>query len=391
MGVRSRRAVGLAPLAALAGVAVPARPAPAQEPVELGAPAAVSAEAFSSISGLRELGDGTLLVADGLEGRLLRVSPDLRTATPVGREGAGPGEYRTPDGLFAMAGDSTLMVDLGNGRLAVLAPDASIRRTLPIAGGTGPAPTILLPRAVDAGGRVYFRQMGRPGPDGPPDSAAVARFDPRNGETVRLASVKLPEMHVRSGGAANAREEVIRPVPLSPQDAWTATPDGRLVVARSDPRSYWLEIVDDGATSRGPEVAYEPVPVRGPDREAWIAALSGALGVSVEVENGRQRTTFSRGGAPALDADDLEWPATKPAFPEGALRAAPAGRFWLERHVPAGGPRTFDVLDESGRRVGSVRLPAGRRLEAFGDGAVYLTRTDELDFVWLERYALPRL
>lgn len=375
---------------ALAGVLISDAPAAAQQTVDLGEPAAVSAEPFSSVAGLRETSDGTLLVADGLEGRLFRVPPDLRAATPVGRQGAGPEEYRTPDALYGMAGDSTLMVDLGNGRLAVLAPDGAIERTFPIAGGSGPRMTIMMPGAVDASGRVYFRRMGPPGPDGPPDSADVARFDPRSGETVRLASVGLPDMNVRSAGPTNAREEVVRPVPLSAQDAWTATPDGRLAIARSGPRSYWLEIVDpDSSTARGPAIPYEPLPVRAADREAWIAALSGALGVSVEEENGRRRTTFSRGGAPAIDADDLEWPETKPPFPGGALRPAPGGRFWLERHVPAGQPRTFDVLDGSGRRVGTVRLPADRRLEGFGEGDVYLARTDELDFVWLERYTLP--
>lgn len=388
---RAVRDVRAAPaIGGLAAVVAAAAPVAAQQTVELNEPVAISSEPFSSVAGLRELEDGTLLLADGLEGRLLRVSADLRETTPVGREGAGPEEYRTPDALYGMAADSTLMVDLGNGRLSVISPDGTIDRTFPIAGGRGPRMTIMMPGAVDARGRVYFRRMGPPGPDGPPDSADVARFDPRSGETVGLASVKLPEMNVRSSGPANAREEMVRPVPLSAQDAWTATSDGRLVIARSGLRSYWLEIVDPGgSTTRGPAIPYEPLPVRGADREAWIAALSGALGVSVEVENGRQRTTFSRGGAPAIDADDLEWPETKPPFPQGALRAGPDGRFWLERHVPAGQPRAFDVLDGSGRRVGAVRLPADRRLEGFGDDALYLTRTDELDFVWLERYPLP--
>ncbi|MGD8496909.1 MAG: hypothetical protein PVF05_12040, partial [Gemmatimonadales bacterium] len=310
----------------------------------------------------------------------------------VGREGAGPDEYRTPDALYALAGDSTLMVDLGNGRLAVLAPDGSVVRTHPIAGGEGPALEIMMPGAVDENGRVFFRRMGPPGPDGPPDSAKVARFDPSTGSTVDVVSVKLPEMKQHTSGASNARQEVIQPVPLSPQDAWTATPDGRLVVARQNAEVFWLEFFrPDGTVTRGPAIGYDPQRVRSADKEAWIAALSGALGVSVENENGRVRTSFSRGGGPEVDSGDFEWPDTKPAFPDGALRTDPDGRFWLERSVPAGEPRRFDVLDERGRRIGSVRLPAGRRLEGFGRDALYLSRTDDLDFVWLERYRLPNL
>ncbi|HSM09792.1 MAG TPA: hypothetical protein VLA33_12375 [Gemmatimonadota bacterium] len=378
-----------AAMAAMAFVLAPP-PVAAQETVGLGDPVAESAEPFSAVAGLREMSDGTLLLSDGLEGRLLRVSRNLASAATIGRKGAGPREYETPDALYAMAADSTLMVDLGNGRLSVLAPDASIVRTLPIAGGSGQEMTIMLPGAVDAAGRVFFRQMEGPGA-GPPDSATVARYDPATDRTASIARIKLPEMSVRTRGGSHDREEVMRPVPLSPQDAWIATPDGRLAVARSAGGAYWIEIHGLDGVTRGPRIEYEPVPVRDDDKQAWIAALAGALGISVEVENGRRRTTFSRGGAPPMEPDDLEWPETKPPFPAGALHVGPGGRFWVERHVAAGRPRTFDVLDPAGRRIGSVRLPEGRRLEGFGDDAVYLSRTDPLDFVWLERYGLPAL
>ena len=376
--------------ASMAAILLASGPAAAQVPVELRGPAAGSAEPFSSVAGLRELSDGTLLVADGLEGRLLRVSRDLDFFTHIGRKGAGPREYETPDALYAMAADSTLMVDLGNGRLSVLAPDGSIVRTLPIADGSGSGTTIMLPGGVDSAGRIFFRQMGGAGA-GPPDSATVARFDPVTDRTEPIVRIKLPEMSVRTRGTTNDRQEMMRPVPLSPQDAWTATADGRLVVARSDGTAYWIEFHGPDAVIRGPRLAYRPLRVRNDDREAWIASLSGALGVSVEVENGRQRTTFNRGAVPALDPDDLEWPEVKPAFPPGTLRVAHDGSIWLERHVPAGEPRAFDVLDPAGHRIGAVRLPESRHLLGFGDGAVYLGRTDPLDFVWLERYDLPAL
>lgn len=382
--------VRVAATAAVLGLALPGH-AVAQETVTLGEATAASDDGFSAISGLRELDDGSLLVADGLENQLLHVTRDLDAATRVGREGAGPDEYRTPDALYALAGDSTLMVDLGNGRLAVLAPDGSIVRTHPIAGGEGPALTIMMPGAVDGAGRVFFRKMSPPGPDGPPDSAAVARFDPSTERTVDVANVKLPAMTQQTSGGSNARQQVVRPVPLSPQDAWTATSDGRLVVARQNGEAYWLEFFGPDGVTRGPAIAYDPLPVKTADKEAWVASLAGALGVSVEAENGRVRTTFSRGGAPEVDPDDFQWPATKPAFPERALRVGPGGRFWLERHVSAGEPRRFDVLDGRGRRLATVRLPADRRLEGFGHDAVYLSRTDDLDFVWLERYRLPNL
>lgn len=358
--------------------------------MELGAPVATGAEPLSSVAGLRELSDGTLLVADGLEGRLLRVSADLSTATPIGREGAGPNEYRTPDALFPISADSTLMVDLGNGRLSILRPDGAIDRTYPIAGGEGPRMTIRLPGAVDSDGRIYFLRMGRPGPGEVPDSGTVVRYDPDSEESAELAAVKTPAMSTQESGGPGERSVQMRPVPLSPEDAWTVTPEGRLVVARQSATAYWLDFVDADGAVHGPQIAHEAVRVRGADQDAWIAGLSGSLGVSVEEENGRRRISFSRGGTPAVAADDLEWPETKPAFPGEALAQAPDGNFWLERHVPAGESRRYDVLDPSGRRIGIVRLPADRRLEGFGREAVYLSRSDVLDFTWLEKYDLPQ-
>jgi hypothetical protein len=92
-----------------------------------------------------------------------------------------------------------------------------------------------------------------------------------------------------------------------------------------------------------------------------------------------------------LKEADLTWPETKPAFPPNALRVASDGKFWLERYVAAGEAPRFDVLDSSGNRLGVVRLPAGRRLVGFGNGSVYLTRSDDFEFRWLERYRLPAL
>lgn len=361
----------------------------AQEAVTLGDPTATAAEPFSNIAGLRELSDGTLLVSDGLEGRLYRVSADLSSARPVGREGGGPEEYRTPDLLFPIAGDSTVMFDLGNGRIAVLDPDARIVRTTPAARGEGRNMALIVPGGADAEGRLYFRAMARPGPSGLPDSALVRRFDPADESFADLANSKIPSMAIsRSGGAGNQNVSM-RPVPLSAQDSWAVSPTGTLALARSDGAAYWLETTDGSGIRKGPRIAYDPVRVGNADKDEWIASQTGGLGVGMEMENGRARASFSRGGAPSLDKDDMEWPEVKPAFPAGALRAAPDGTFWLRRHMPAGSPPRYDVLDAGGRRVGRVDLPEGRTLEGFGDGSVYLSRSDDLEFVWLERYAHP--
>ncbi len=383
-----RRLAARLPVAVAVAIAV--GPAAAQEPVPLGEPLAAASEPRGAVSGLRELPGGALLVSDGVEGRLYRLSPDLSEVGVVGREGQGPNEYRGPDRLFALPGDSTLMIDLGNGRLAVVAPDGSIARTEPIArdDGTGGL-SLVLPRATDAAGGIWFE--AREGAAGRPlDSVEVRRLDPGTGAVATVARLSPPPVKRSSSGGAGNRQERVLPVPFGAADGWGVGPGG-LYLVRADP--YRVErVAPDGARVAGPAIAWEPVPVRNADREAWLDALGGGLMVMVSEENGVARASFRRGGGrrpPGLDEDSFDWPERKPAFVPDGVSVDPVGRAWVRRHVAAGRPPLYDLFGPDGRRAGQVVLPAGRSLAGFGRDAVYLVRTDELGFAWLERYAAP--
>ena len=86
-------------------------------------------EGFGLLSNVRELPDGKVLVADPLGQILAALDMDAGTMDMWGREGGGPREYRQPDAVHALPGDSTLLVDLGNGRLTVIAPDGRTARS----------------------------------------------------------------------------------------------------------------------------------------------------------------------------------------------------------------------------------------------------------------------
>ena len=77
-------------------------------------------EAFSYLSGVRKLSDGRILAADPIGQVLLRLDLDAGTADTLGRQGPGPQEYDGPDQVFPLPGDSTLLIDLSNGRLTVI-------------------------------------------------------------------------------------------------------------------------------------------------------------------------------------------------------------------------------------------------------------------------------
>ena len=127
---------------------------------------------------MRELPDGRVLVADPLGGELYAVDMDAGTRTVVGRRGQGPGEYQQPDAVWPLPGDSTLLVDLGNGRLATLGPDLAFGPTRPIAQGDfqpGTPPMIALPQGVDGrGGSTSARWAARAGGSSPTRGACSA-------------------------------------------------------------------------------------------------------------------------------------------------------------------------------------------------------------------------
>lgn len=361
----------------------------------LGPAQARAAEPFSLVNTVRELSDGQLVVADPLGGTLVMLDPTLQRARPLGREGGGPGEYRQPDAVWPLPGDSTLLVDLGNARLTVISPDGTLGRGQPLAPGEfapGRPLSLFIPRGVDRNGWLYIegaRAMG----GAPSDSVAIMRV---MGEAAPapVGRVKLADTRQETSGGANDRSVRVRPVPLSPVDAWGVGPDGSVAVARS--ADYHLDwILPDGRTVSGPPVEHRPVAIRQAEREEWELERSragGGIGISIEVENGRTTMSFGRtgsGGRGESDLSDLPWPQTMPAFVGGTVWVDGRGRAWVRRSRPAGEAALYDVFDGTGRPVAQIRFPEGRRLVGFGERALYAVHVDDFDLQTLERYALP--
>jgi hypothetical protein len=342
---------------------------------------------FSAINGLRELPDGRVLVADGIDEVVLRVDLKTGRADTLGRVGQGPGEYRNPDALYALPNGGTLLVDLGNGRLNFLAADGKYVESTPIAQGNGANLSIVIPRAVDTQGRIYYQPaIGGPR-GGVPDSAAVVRWDRARARYDTVARVKLPAVTTRSSGDANNQRMMQRPRPYPAQDAWNAAPDGRVAIARAS--EYRVDWVGPAGVTRGRAVLFTPVPIRDADKREWVADRASGLNVRVENNNGQMSMAFSRGGRDNEAEDEIaatEWPATKPAFGGGGVWVTPEGEAWVERSVSAGSPRVMDVFTAGGILKERIVLPAGRRIAGFGRGVVYLRAANESDLQLLERY-----
>jgi hypothetical protein len=375
------------------GILVP-RPGVAQ--VRLDEPDAMISEDFGAIQTVRELPDGRVLVADPLGKALYVVDFDEDTRTVIGREGQGPDEYRQPDAVWPLPGDSTLLVDLGNGRLVALASDLSFGPTMPISLGDfqpGRPLSLAIPQGVDAMGRIYARSMGGGMGGAYPDSASVLRVDRATETPETAATFKIQAVTRQTSGGATNQNVMISPIPLSPEDAWGIAADGSVVVARSI--DYHIErIAPDGTVTRGPPNAFEAVAIRTPEKEEYLAErgrAGGGIAIGVEMHNGQMSMTFGRGGEESgpREIDQYTWPEQKPPFYGGRIPVDPINRAWVRRHVDAGEPSTYDVFDESGGKVGTVLLDNGKRVVGFGEGAVYVVGFDEFDLNYLQRYVMP--
>ena len=383
------RLTALALFLGMATLALPNQVATAQER-QLTSLNAEYLEPFDLISGFRALPDGRVLVSDGIGEVLVAVDIAAGVADTLGRKGKGPGEYTMPDRLFALPDGRTLLLDLGNGRMTTIEPDGSFGKSRSIAQDDGGGFTIIMPRASDGAGNLYYLPMGGgPGRERP-DSGAIVRWSPDGASSDTVAKVKLQEVKISTSGGANNRNISMRLVPYSPQGAWAVASDGRIALARSggEYRLDWMSA--DGQLVRGTPVSYRPVKVGMAEKEEFIESRSNGLGIMIGMDNGRRSVSFGRGGnmGPPPNVDEYDWPDTKPPFLASAVTVSPDGNAWVRRSTKAGEPQRFDVFDASGNRTGEVVLPAQRRLLGFGDGVVYLAYVDEDDLQWLERYDL---
>lgn len=350
--------------------------------LRLTTPDRVLREDFTQIRGVRELPDGRVLISDRLDKGVVAADFETNTILRIGRTGRGPAEYRMPTALMPMAGDSTLLVDEGNSRLAVIGPDLRIHRSflLMLPGISVPLGT----RGVDRQGRFYVQIPGWVRQHGDVnDSLVLVRFDARRERVDTIGRVKGATM--RTGPAPRMRLPI---VPFAPQDGWAVTLEGRVVIVRAS--DYHIETFDPGGrTARGPAVPFARLPVTDADRIAYTRRFT---------EHSSVGGKDSDGGLSPVPNEWLEekhlrefasrnvFAETRPPFTDAAIHLAPEGTVWVERSLPLGEPSTWDVFDAAGRLTVRVVLPRGRRLAALGTGTLYAVATDDDGLQRLERY-----
>jgi hypothetical protein len=218
-------------------------------PRDLPKPVKEIEDPFSMIAGALELKSGQVIMIDMAEMDLVLVDFTKGTRTILGRKGSGPGEYRAPQAMMVVPGDSLWVFDAGQMRFASWGPDMKAGATIPMMTFDQTTGTALTsPMVGDRKGRFYASsmkmEMGRSGGAGGrggnvqmsiPDSVGVVRVDPRNPETrTELARVKFPvsgKPEMKQLGERNLKYTLQFPG-LVAADAWAVFPDGRVAIVR---------------------------------------------------------------------------------------------------------------------------------------------------------------
>ena len=342
--------------------------------------------AFTRITGFYELNDGRVLVSDRGEEAVLVADFATGRATPVGRKGSGPGEYRLPSRIIPWTGDSLLLNDGGNSRLAVIGPDLRIHRTFSL--NIPNVPTTLAPRVVDSQGRMYLQVP----------LWAAGSFGDR-GDSVPVVRVTRGEVEVLTWVLLTADPGPVKyglpNIPFTPQDGWTVTRDGGLILVRSN--DYHVERwTDRRVTTRGTPVVTSRVPVTRADKFAYTRRF--LEGTTIGGRGGSNTTPSGESNLPAdmLTEEQVnrlvetnKFATVKAPFTDAAPQLSPGGELWVERSVAHGAPSEWDVFNPAGHLVKRVRLPSDRRLLSLGKRSVYLLAVDDDGFERIERYASP--
>jgi hypothetical protein len=330
---------------------------------------------FTRIVAIRELADGRVLVADGGDRKLYVADFATQRASVVGREGGGPGEYRNVGQLFALAGDSTLLVDVQGGRWLLL------RGTEIVQTVAADAPALRdgyrNPSGADARGFVIAsRLMGAstgPGVDLPrQDSSHLVRVSRANGRVDTIAALQARPARIQTTGPRGQPTSIsITTNPLAAGDLVAMFPDGAIAIARVKPyRVDW--ILANSARVAGSPLPFIRIAVN--DREKNAVMI-------------RQAARSGRASAAPGSIDD--WPEVIPPFLTGALLAAPDGRLWIRRTPSAQAPETvYDVVDRNGTIAARLTMPPNESLAGIGRTMLYSILTDDDGVQRLGRHPL---
>ena len=323
-------------------------------PVEL-APAIDSIDGLDQPDVAIESATGVLLVPDPKLPGLLRLDFPSGRRDSIGRAGDGPGEYRTPSYLYAMAGGRIGVMDGLARRITVLSPTLEYREQY--ASPPGLFPFLL---RLDTLGNHFSVGMTTQ-PFAPGDSVPILR---RRAGVMQIDTVAFVE-RLRTAPIQVGQSRMMVPAEYAPRDLWGVQLDGTVWIARGQQRE--LEFISTSGRTRRAKLPYAPITTTDADRGLFrgLPAPSG------------------------LDRGTSELAPIKGPFQE--VRTDAAGHFFLWLNQPAGyKTELYAEHDQNGALVRTIALPGASKIIAVSTAFIYTT-SETADGDWVvRRYGRPR-
>ena len=337
---------------------------------------------FGRIASARRDAVGNVVVADGQAHQIRIFDAEGRHLQSLGRDGEGPGEFRTLSGAWPIRYKDETDVDSRQ----IIAADSELDRITRFSGEGTPMGTATLAGRDD----MSIRTVGLAGPD-----ALLSRASPYNlpdFATIRGGSI-VDMAEAMWGGAENRRVLFVR-----------HTMDGALVDTLAEGRdlaigtlaqgngaqSFAIPFSSESATAGSP---YGVVVTDGVGYEIRVFGEDGSLRMIARIDDAPPVRTDAHleryAGAGSSDADEAEireridryqqvaLPDSLPGYTD--VLFTEEGEIWARRYrLPGESTARWDTFAADGVYLGRVAVPTSFRIEEVGRGQVLGVHTDEL-------------
>jgi hypothetical protein len=340
---------------------------------------------FGTVIGVRELGDGRIIVADRVDLGLVVADFKAQTTKQISRKGGGPGEYGMLARIWPLGGDSTLMPDLTQRRWLILDGDRVVT-TVPPDNPTVKATQGLF-LGADAAGYVmretYDETPVGQSATGVADSSFLVRYHRSTARVDTVARLmRRPSVSTRE---TNAKGETtfssVRALRLRVGEQYIVHPDGWIAIVRINPfRVDWRS--PEGRWTLGAPL---PVPViRMTEREK--AASRARTAASQAANQSKSAPPLP----PQLKTPDDEWPDVMPPYLQGEIVFSPDGDVIIRRQPSADHPGVaYYAVDRRGRLLGVLEMKNNERIVSGGRRWLYVVETDADDLNYIRRHPWP--
>ena len=336
-----------------------------QATLSLGSAEGPAADLWMDVVGSVRTGSGLVGVLDRGTGELSFFDSSGHHVRTVGGQGAGPGEFRSPESLLRCGGDSLFVVDRSLGRISVFAPDGE-----------------------------YIRQISSLGPQ---DGWIPVDFTCNSGGSFATTLRNLQSLLSQQGSVrVETRVEVSSGV-------------GAPIVLGPFPGD---EVLSIRGNFMSPPFSVTTSVLLGQDR--LYVGTSDAPDLAVYSLDGRKIGTIAhgiprktltgariRGKAQSMSEDSpdpdasyrfwsgLEYPEQLPAFDHALLDSA--GNLWIREYPPTeADTANWRIFDPGGSLVATLAMPTGFTVYQATPSAVLVKHSDQYGVEHVEIYEVRR-